>query len=868
VLRKLDLTFIWSISMVAKFERRAEWIWRRRGLGEVPFGTASPLLAEEANRYVYFRYGFDIPGAIAEAHIYCSADGRYQLFVNGQRVGRGPARCNPAWQYMDRYDLTPYLHPGPNVIAALAHSYGRHTAWYELPSWEHVRAFGCGGFFLQGDVVIAGADAAASPIRLDTNETWRYLEADAWQRDVPAGSLGFVEYYDARQSPRDWTGLDFDDSTWGLAENLRVPGRNYAGDVVPFPIMIPTDIPPLNEMPRLAETVVRVAEIENAPPAPDVATLFAQEPLADLAGCRVEHAENLLRDDGSTTITTNAGHSVSLILDFGETQPGRVTFDLEGPAGAIVDFTYSERLHADGRVHMHLGIPGFDVRAAHRLILLEGRQSWEAFELSGFRYLQVTVRHCERPLHIHAIHLNFSAYPVQPRGAFACSDDLLNQIWQVSAKTLHYCMLDGYVDCPSREQRQWLGAYVDSLINYAAFGDAHLAAKMLRQVAQSQQPEGLTMMVAPGDFAVMRFTNIPDFCLYWILAIDAYLDYTGDLALVDELYPSVAKAIGWFERHLNADHLLTDVPHWVFVDWAEIDKRGQVTALNAQFGAALRVAARLARLVEAPRDVARFEQMRAAISTAINDLLWDEARGAYVDARQGGVRSRRISQQTNAAVMAYDVAPVERWERIFAAIMDEDRLVLTRFGAAQAESVVFDEATQVVLAQPFTMHFLHRALCKAGRQQTMLDNIRQRWGSMVEAGDRTLRESWQIIELTSLCHAWAGTPAFDLSTEILGVTPLAPGFARFRVAPYPADLSWARGVFPSPPGDIAVAWRMEPNQFELTLTVPPGTEAEVTVPQIPGLPWTTIKVNDQITPGDGPLILSQAGTYRVMAQHM
>jgi len=71
----------------------------------------------------------------------------------------------------------------------------------------------------------------------------------------------------------------------------------------------------------------------------------------------------------------------------------------------------------------------------------------------------------------------------------------------------------------------------------------------------------------------------------------------------------------------------------------------------------------------------------------------------------------------------------------------------------------------------------------------MLDIIRQRWGAMVESGNRTFRESWQIIELTSLCHAWGGTPTFDLSTEILGIKPLEPGFRRFCVAPQLADLA-------------------------------------------------------------------------------
>lgn len=806
---------------MSKFERRAEWVWRQRGLTAVPFGTANPRIAEEANRYVYFRCEVVLDGPVDEAIVQVSADGRYQLFVNGERVGRGPSRCQPAWQVMDSYDLAPYLRPGRNVVAALVHSYGRHTAWYELPGWEQARAFGCGGFFLQGGV--AGK-------AIDTGDSWRYREADAWQRDVPSGSLGFIEIYDARREPAGWQTADFDDENWQTPEILRVPGRNYAGDIVPFPVMVPRTIPPLHEELRLPEAIGRVGEVQNALLAEDIATLFDQEMIEPLSTCHVADIDSLLGEEGTAVITTSDETSVSLILDFGRTMPGRVRLDLEGAAGTIVDFTYSERLHEDGRVHMHEGIPGFDVRPAHRLTLRRGRQVWEAFELSGFRYLQLTVRGAIRPLHLHAVHLHFSAYPVQPRGQFRCSDDTLNRIWQVGANTLHFCMLDGYVDCPSREQRQWLDAYVDSLINYAAYGDLHLAAQLLRQVAQSQQPDGITTMVAPGDFSVMKFTNIPDFCLYWILAIGAYLDYTGDLTLADELYPAVVKAIGWFERHLNGEMLLTDVPHWVFVDWAELDKQGQVTALNAQFVAALAVAERLARLVEAPRDAARFAQMGEAVSTAVNDLLWDETRGVYADARQNGVLSRHISQQSNAATIAFGVAPAERWPRIFDVILDEERLVLTRFGNAQATAVPFDESRDVALAQPFYMHFLHRALARAGRQEAIVNNIRQRWGAMIAAGDRTFRESWQIIPLTSLCHAWAGTPTYDLSTEVLGVKSLTPGFRQFRVEPHPAGLTWAKGTFPSPFGEIGVDWRLVDGRISLNLTVPEGTEAEVLLP--------------------------------------
>jgi hypothetical protein len=349
-------------------------------------------------------------------------------------------------------------------------------------------------------------------------------------------------------------------------------------------------------------------------------------------------------------------------------------------------------------------------------------------------------------------------------------------------------------------------------------------------VAQSQHADGMTMMSTPGDFAVACFTNIPDFCLYWILGLGRYVEHTGDTAIVGELYPSVVKAVGWFERHLNEEHLLTAVPHWVFVDWAELDKAGQVTALNAQFVAALRTVAGLARIVEIPQNAERYEALADHVAAAINTHLWDEARGVYVDARRDGVQSRRISQHANAAVIAFDVAPRERWSRIFSVILDDERLVLTRALDMDATAVPFDEAYNVVLAQPFYSHHLHRALSKAGLYGAILDNIRRRWGPMIESGESTFWETWQLGTITSKCHAFSATPTYDLSTEVLGVAPITPGFRRFRVAPQPADLEWARGVFPSPHGDITVAWQWVEGDFELSVKVPEGTEAEVILP--------------------------------------
>ncbi|MFK8164182.1 MAG: alpha-L-rhamnosidase, partial [Lewinella sp.] len=73
---------------------------------------------------VNFRRSFDLETLPDSLLVMVSADNRYQLFVNGQRVGEGPSRGDLAhWRY-ETYDLRPYIRTGKNVIAAIVWNYG------------------------------------------------------------------------------------------------------------------------------------------------------------------------------------------------------------------------------------------------------------------------------------------------------------------------------------------------------------------------------------------------------------------------------------------------------------------------------------------------------------------------------------------------------------------------------------------------------------------------------------------------------------------------------------------------------------------------------------------------------------------------
>ena len=78
-----------------------------------------------------FRRTFDLETVPAEASARITADSRYVLWVNGQEVGRGPARSQPYRQRYDSYDLAPYLSAGRNVIAVLVTYYGRPMSFWQ-----------------------------------------------------------------------------------------------------------------------------------------------------------------------------------------------------------------------------------------------------------------------------------------------------------------------------------------------------------------------------------------------------------------------------------------------------------------------------------------------------------------------------------------------------------------------------------------------------------------------------------------------------------------------------------------------------------------------------------------------------------------
>ena len=265
-------------------------------------------------------------------------------------------------------------------------------------------------------------------------------------------------------------------------------------------------------------------------------------------------------EGGGAVVRTEPGRDVTILLDFGKIMTGRPWFEIEARGGEEIEIACAESLPGEWRP----GGPRDDARPRPKPWLgadthlcryraKAGVQAFERFEWCAIRWMQLTVRDAPEGVVFRGLGANLVNYPVEARGRFTSSDPVLDQLWATGAYTLRQCMHDAWEDCPSREQRQWLGdVTVENLAGWAAFGPsvAPLTAKFLAQAAESQRPDGLTQMFAPGDHRTDGLL-IPDWTLQWILAAGDHWRYAGDLATIAAIFPSIVKALAWFERLLS-----------------------------------------------------------------------------------------------------------------------------------------------------------------------------------------------------------------------------------------------------------------------------------------------------------------------------
>jgi alpha-L-rhamnosidase len=516
---------------------------------------------------------------------------------------------------------------------------------------------------------------------------------------------------------------------------------------------------------------------------------------------RVEHTYACINAvDDATIIYPPKTGDVELRIDWGREVFGYVELELEAPAGVAIDFNGFEYVDPVQRERVQWT---WGLNNTFRYITRRGWQRFVSIVKRGFRYATLTIRFPDgatEPVRLRTVSCLHSVYPYEARGAFACSDPLLNQIYEMSRETVRLCSEDTFIDCPTYEQTFWVGdSRNEALFAYAGFGDYALARRCLLLAGQSLRQSPLVESQVPSAWENI----LTAWSLLWAIACYEHYLFTDDVDFVREVFPYVAQQNQTLhERYLNSDGLL-EIRAWNMLDWAPMDTPGEgvVSHQNMWLVRVWDDTAKLADVMGEAVLAQTWRQWASDLRAAINQRLWSDARRAYTDClKPDGSHSPTFSIQTQVVALLCDVPTPER------------RAILEGYLAAPPEGFVR-------IGSPFMTAFLLETLLGLDRRAEILARIREDWGFMLAMGAVTCWEQFKGERVPtplqahrtefftrSHCHAWSAAPAYFLPITVLGAKPLEAGWRRFELRPFLGDLRWAHGRLPLPDGVLHFAF--------------------------------------------------------------
>ena len=506
----------------------------------------------------------------------------------------------------------------------------------------------------------------------------------------------------------------------------------------------------------------------------------------------------------------------SLLLDFGKEVSGRVMFvsASDQPMQITVQYGESREEALNGP---YLGVDP--------LTILPHATAYGP--KSAFRFAKVRFVGGGPTMRFQSIALEDIYYPVKYQGSFESSDPLLNQIWEVGAYTDHLCMQEDIWDATKRDRARWAGDLDVSGRGIEDIFDDHFLMQ-----------DTMTNLLPPAPVKE-HVDDISGYSAWWINVLTQYYLHTGSKEYLQSVHERLVQLLNYMDTDVDAKNLYADQTHtWAFVDWSP-DLNGDTAdarrGTQFEFYLAYRDAAFLLRQLGDTENADHFDQRAALLKEASQKYLLDSSNNTF------GPR-----WQINAAAVFTGVADPSQYAPIWNNVLS---------------SVASTKYTALVMT-PYYNYYIISAMAQTGHRPEALAWIRQYWGGMIAEGAMSFWEayypSWpknnfhaslQADDGTgyfvSLAHGWSAGPTPWLMEQILGIQPTAGGFSQVTIRPDLAGLAWAKGAEPTPHGLLKVALQNSGgNGLQTTIDLPPGVEAEVSIPANFGN--KTVIVNDKI----------------------
>ena len=540
----------------------------------------------------------------------------------------------------------------------------------------------------------------------------------------------------------------------------------------------------------------------------DHAWTFSARKVMEEGRSLIEAPDALMCDNGEwTTIHPSDNGDLELAYDFGEQRVGYLQIEMLSEAGVNVQFNGIEHIAKDGGIQ-HTDLVSVS-RNGMNYITKEGLNQFTSYYRRSGRYIFVTLRDQKKSVKIRMIRVIESTYPVEYRGHFACSDTRLDQIWEISTRTLKLCMEDTFTDCPLYEQTLWVGdARNEAIFAFPVFGAEDLAKSCIDIAGHSLERFPMVGSQVPSAW----FCIIPVWSFLWGISIWDYYWQTGDKDFLQQRFRLVIQNLKGAEGQLKENGLFS-AAMWNLFDWTGIDQEQRTVLHNSFFMVgAIDAALKCAEVINDHQYDAWMNSMRSGLIEGLN-ALWDEKKKSYPDSiHNDGTISPQICHHTSFLSVLYEVANSKNREQLRA-------------------NTIQPLETMTQAGSPFAVLYLYEALEKIGADEVILKSIFDNYLPMLAAGSTTVWETfpgspWSPdgtrFPTRSHCHAWSSAPTYFLNRIVLGIRQSAPGGMAFTISPRLSGLSWASGRTAFNKGGIDVSWKLEGQEFRVTIKAPAG----------------------------------------------
>jgi len=716
----------------------------------------------------HFRKTFELEKVPESLVVYVSADNRYNLFVNGQRVCYGPAKGDLKSYKYDVIDVASFLTSGKNVIAALVYNGGQDKP-LALISVQTA-------FMLQTEDSTFNWLNTGSEWKVFKNPAYRVISYkemifdNRWFNGFYACGGGDEVFGD--KYPWGWEQVDFDDSNWKKAELLifeRTPWN-----------LVERNIPFMDDHLEYPQQIPQVTGINF--------------PTGTWNG-------------RSIIIPPNT--KASVLLDFDALTMGYPELTVRGGKNSSVKIKYAEALYEKVNLKAHRDSVNGKIMYGVWDVFHPDGQSDRTFRplwKRAFRYIQLIIETTEESLEVTSFKIEYSGYPYPDVSTFTSSDTTLNKIFNMSVRTLRMCSGETYYDTPFYEQLNYGGddRVISELSPYFT-SDDRLLKEALRLYSQSENSEtGLLKSAYPSRFDF----DMGTWSLAWIQSLREYYFLREDSAFVSQFIPKIERILSFYERHLDEESgLIGTVKNQNFIDWSIRDgsipradkqrKIKQSALLSLYYAYSLDCATGLFKLIGFPEKAEYWENISKNIKEAVYKNCWDKEKRLFKDYADKEI----YTQHTNLLAIICDVVTPGIQQELLNQILTYDG---------------FDE-----VASSYFSFFIFKAMQKTGQEDLFLQHLGF-WKDFINRGLTTCGETGFASHDRSDCHVWSAHPAYFLLSSVCGIKPGDIGFHTVYISPNLEKLTHVAASMSHPAGKISVNYEQEAGALSAIVELPKG----------------------------------------------